>query len=123
MSLGKALVIVYNLDSGVLPKIKDFSSRESVPGIDGCKLFFLTNSPVGMKKEWKRFIRELGIPARFLNRNEFISEFGTDLMTFPVILVQTGKGQSLVISTEEINQCMTLEDLISLIQSRFANIR
>jgi hypothetical protein len=123
MPLGKALVIVYNLDSGVLPTIKDYAGFESSPRTDHCTLYVKTSSPVGMKKEWKRFIKDLDIPARFMNRNEFSSEFGTGLTTFPAILVQSGKDLSLVASTDEINQCTTLEDLISLVRRRLADLR
>src|SRR5271157_408752 len=114
MPSGRALVFVYNLDSGVLPKIKDYSAPGSVPVTESCNLYILTNSPIGMKKEWKRFIKDLDIPARFLSRNEFSSEFGTGLTTFPAILVQAGKDLFRVISSEEINTCRTLEDLINL---------
>ena len=61
MQHGKVLVFVNNFDSGVLPTARDFSGREPSRGTDGCKLYLLTTSPVGTKKEWKRFIRELGI--------------------------------------------------------------
>jgi hypothetical protein len=123
MPSGRALVFVYNLDSGVLPKIKDYSAPGSPPVAESCNLFILTNSPIGMKKEWKRFIKDLDIPARFLSRNEFSSEFGTGLTTFPAILVHEGKDLSRIISAEEINQCRTLEDLINLVRQRFSDIR
>jgi hypothetical protein len=123
MPFGRALVCVYNLDSGVLPNIKDYATPGSASGTGSCNLYILTNSPIGMKKEWKRFIKDLGIPARFLSRNEFSSEFGTGLTGFPAILVQAGKDLSRVISTEEINQCRALEDLISLLRQRFADTR
>ncbi|MFA5332799.1 MAG: hypothetical protein WC342_10535 [Methanoregula sp.] len=123
MPVGKTLVIVYNLDSGVLPTIKGYTGFESASVTDHCMLYAKTSSPVGMKKEWKRFIKDLDIPARFMNRNEFLSEFGTGLTTFPAILVQSGKDLSLVASTDEINQCTTLEDLIGLVRQRLADIR
>jgi hypothetical protein len=75
-----------------------------------------------MKKDWKRFVRELGIPARFLNRNEFVSEIGAGLITFPAILVQTGKDLLMLASSEEINRCSSVEDLISLVQQRSLEI-
>jgi len=123
MPQGRALVCVYNLDSGVLPNVKDYANPASAPLTGNCNLYILTNSPIGMKKEWKRFIKDLGIPVRFLSRNEFLSEFGNDLTAFPAILVQAGKDLSRVISTEEINQCRALEDLISLVRQRFADVR
>ena len=123
MSYGKTLLFVYNTDSGVLPGMKDYSSTTGTShGKDSCNLTAITHSPIGMKKDWKRFVKELGIPVRFLNRNEFVSEVGTGLITFPAILLNTGKDLLIVASSEEINLCRCLEDLINLLQARCANI-
>lgn len=123
MTYGKTLLFVYNADSGVLPGMKDYSSKTGAsPGKDLCNLTALTHSPIGMKKDWKRFVKELGIPARFLNRNEFFYEVGTGITTFPSILVQAGKDLLVVVSTDEINRCQSLEDLICLIQPRCTNL-
>jgi hypothetical protein len=123
MSYGKTLLFVYNAESGVLPAIKDYASNGGTASAKNvCNLTAITNSPIGMKKDWKRFVRDLGIPARFLNRNEFVSEIGAGLITFPAILVQTGKDLLMVASSEEINRCQCLEDLISLVQIRAREI-
>jgi hypothetical protein len=76
-----------------------------------------------MKKEWKRFIQDLGTPVRFLSRNEFSSEFRTITVTFPAVFLQTGNDLVLFISTDEVNRCAHLEDLISLVQQRLTQIR
>ncbi len=123
MPLERNLIFIFNIDSGVLPKIKDYASHATATETDGCNLYSLTYSPIGMKKEWKRFIRDVGIPARILNRNEFSSEFGPRALTFPIVLVQSGSELRLFISAEEINRCASLSDLISLVQERVAQIR
>ncbi len=123
MSYGKTLLFVYNADSGILPGMKDYSSKTGgSQGKDSCNLTAITHSPIGMKKDWKRFVKELGIPARFLSRNEFVSEVGAGLITFPAILLSTGKDLLMVASSEEINMCRGLEDLICLVQPRCADI-
>ena len=123
MSYGKTLLFVYNADSGVLPAMKDYSSKTGASqGKDTCNLTVITHSPIGMKKDWKRFVKELGIPVRFMNRNEFVSEVGTGLITFPAILLNTGTDLLMVASSEEINLCRSLEDLICLLQAQCANI-
>ena len=117
----KTLLFVYNSDSGVLQPLKDFSTgKAAVPGADACVLSAVTHSPVGMKKEWKRFIKDLEIPSRFLDRNEFSAEFRSRYpqATFPVVLVQKGTELSGLISTEELNRCRDLEDLIVLMRQR-----
>jgi len=75
-----------------------------------------------MKKEWKRFIRDLAIPSRFLNRNEFFSEFGQCLTTFPVVLLQKEKELEILVSAEELSRCRTLEDFVSLLEQQIRNI-
>lgn len=123
MSYGKTLLFIYNADSGVLPGLKEYSSKTSTSQArDFCNLTAITSTPIGMKKDWKRFVRELEIPARFLNRNEFISEIGAGLVTFPAILVQIGKDLLIVASSEEINRCSCLDDLISLVRQRSQEI-
>ncbi|MDO9549935.1 MAG: hypothetical protein Q7J03_03080 [Methanoregula sp.] len=117
------LVFVYNIKGDVLPKIKDFSSKKALPDTDMCNLYEITHSPIGMKKNWKRFITDLGIPVRLLNGNEFSSEFGPGIVTFPVALLQHGKDLTLFIETDEINRCSSIEDLIRLVQQRFAEFR
>ena len=123
MPMGKTLVFVYNTSSEVLPKIKDYGRKNAVPETDRCNLYEITHTPVGMKKSWKRFITELGIPVRLLNANEFSSEFGAGILTFPGALIQSGKDLSLFIRTDEINRCAGIEDLISLVQQRYAEFR
>jgi hypothetical protein len=76
-----------------------------------------------MKKEWKRFVHDLGIPVRFMSRDEFSSQFRALTATFPAAFLQTGNDLTLFISTDEINRCAQLEDLISLVQQRLTQIR
>jgi hypothetical protein len=117
----KTLIFVYNSNSGVVLALRDYSASPLVPsGTDSCALSAITNSPVGMKKEWKRFLKNLEIPSRCMDRAEFISEFksGHSQTTFPVVLLQTGSEFSVLISTEELNQCRDLNELILLMKER-----
>ena len=123
MQPGRTLLFVYNIDSGVLARIKDYAARESEPGKDGCRLFDLTNSPVGMKKTWKRVIQELGIHARFMNRNEFPLMPGSPAVQFPAVFLQDGEALLTLIRAEEINRCQNLEELIGLVGQRTTAIR
>jgi hypothetical protein len=116
----RSLVFVYNVDSEILPKTNDHM-RMAMPGKETCGLLALTFSPIGMKKEWRRFVHALDIPARFLSRDEFLAEFRTT--PFPAVFLQTGNDLFVFISADEINQCARLEDLISLVQQRLTQIR
>ncbi len=117
----KTLLIVDNINSGVLQPFKDFSAGTSAPSRAGtCTISSITHSPVGMTKEWKRFLKDLEIPSRTLERSEFTSEFGSvhPLMTFPVVLIQTGTELSVLLSSDEISQCRDHHDLILLLKKR-----
>ncbi|MHB8164078.1 MAG: hypothetical protein ACYDDV_06975 [Methanoregula sp.] len=117
----KNLLFIYNTDSGALQTFKDFSSGKASPSGEGaCNLTGITHSPVGMKKEWKRFCKDLDIPSRPLHRNEFLAEFGSrqHQTTFPVVLVQKGTELEIFISTDELNRCRDLNDLIILMKQR-----
>ena len=115
----KTLLIVDNTDSGVLPSLKDFSAgTAAASGAGTCTLSTITHSPLGMKKEWKRFLKDLEIPSRSLDRDEFLLEFKRHQTTFPVVLVQKGTELAVLINTEELNRCRDLNDLILLLRQR-----
>ena len=117
------LLFIYNSDSSRLPGLKDYTAGTPAAFRTGnCALSAITHSPVGMKKEWKRFIRDLTVPSRFLNRNEFFSEFGQCLTTFPVVLLQKEKELAILVSAEELSRCRTLEDFVSLLEQQIRNI-
>jgi hypothetical protein len=120
MVSGRSLVFVYNIDSETLPKMNDHMSRMPITDMHECNLHAITFSPIGMKKEWKRFIHDLGIPVRILARDEFSAEFRSVAPYFPAAFLQEGSDLAPLINTEEIQQCATLEDLIRLVRERVA---
>ena len=114
-----AILFIHNLDSGVLQSLHDYSSSKGAASkADACPLSRITHSPLGIKKEWKRCLKELPIPPRLLDRDQFISEFGHRPLTFPVVLLKRGAELSVLVSTDELNRCMDLSDLVSLVGER-----
>jgi|WetSurMetagenome_2_1015567.scaffolds.fasta_scaffold229393_2 hypothetical protein len=123
MSDGKTILFVYNADSGVLAGMKDYCTGGGTPpGRGCCNLSAITFSPVGMKKDWKRYVRELKIPSRFMDRNEFAAEFGQAITSFPAVLLRRGRELALLLSTDELNRCRELEDLTGLLDMRIAQV-
>ena len=123
MSDLKTILFIYNTNNGVLKSLMDyFAGTASASGTDICPLNAITNSPVGMKKEWKRFLKDLKIPSRILDRNEFSWEFGDLHTSFPVVLVQSGAELAVLVGTEALNQCRDLNDLIFLMQQRLPQV-
>jgi hypothetical protein len=114
-----ALLFVHNIDSGVLSALHDYSSSKVPASATGaCPLSTLTHSPVGIKKEWKRFLKDLRLPSRTLDRNEFLAEFGQRPFTFPVVVLKKGVELSVFISTAELSLCNDLGALIRLVKER-----
>jgi hypothetical protein len=117
------ILFVNNIDSGVLLSLHDYStSKSDISGADASPLSAITHSPVGIKKEWKRFLKELPIPSRSLDRNEFTTEFGNRPVAFPVVLLKKGTELSILVSAEEIRACRELSDLIHLVRERISNL-
>jgi hypothetical protein len=119
----RTLLFVHNIDSGVLTSLQDYStSKAAGSGSGACVLTRITHSPVGIKKEWKRFLKDLSIPSRSLDRNEFLHEFGNRPLTFPVVLFKNGSELPVLISTEELNRCRDLNDLMLLVRDALLTI-
>jgi hypothetical protein len=120
----KTILFIYNTNNGVLKTFLDYcAGTESPPVTDACPLNALTTSPGGIKEEWRRFLKDLKIPSRLLDRNEFFWEFG-DLhtTTFPVVLVQSGAELAVLVGTETLHQCRDLKDLVLLMQERLPRV-
>jgi len=118
MQPDRVLVFVYNLDKGSLSDIKDHMYSAAPVKSPACNLCSLISSPVGMKKGWKRFVADLGIPARYLFREEFAKEFGLPGFNPPAVFIQIGGSLISLAGVEEINRCESTDDLIELIKQR-----
>jgi hypothetical protein len=118
MQSGQMLLFVYNIDRGNLTAMTDYHKSSTSGKSSPCNLFTLIYSPVGMKKGWKRFISELGIVSRFLYRDEFSIEIGTEKHSFPAVYLQSGKLFQEIISADEINRMDSTDSLIGLVTQR-----
>jgi len=118
MQPDRKLVFVYNLDKGSLSDIKDKLYATVPSKAPACNLCSLIQSPVGMKKGWKRFVQDLAIPADYLFREEFQKEFGLPKFAAPGIFIQLGGSLILLVSAEEINRCESTDDLIEIVKQR-----
>ena len=80
-----------------------------------------------MKEEWKMFIENLGIPAEFCHRDEFLQMLKTHPhnvkeIHFPAIFLEKNDQISLFIPDVEINKCKTLKDLMDLITQKITSL-
>jgi hypothetical protein len=68
------IVFVYNADSGLFNAFLDYAHKIVSPKPNACNLCAVTYN-TGMKKEWRTFIDNLGIPVEFLHRDEFLETY------------------------------------------------
>jgi hypothetical protein len=118
MQSGRFLIFVFNFERGNLSAIKDYSQKLTPDKTPVCNLFDLISSPVGIKKSWKRFIQELGIPARFLHHDEYEEEFGALLTPLPAVFMHEQKTRILFISADELCGVASLDELMALVNQK-----
>jgi hypothetical protein len=118
MQSGIILLFVYNLDKGSLSGMSDYQHSIKSAKTPQCNLYFLISTPVGMKKTWKRFINDLGVPSKFLHRDEFFQVCGMRKLLVPAVYVQAGTSFHELISADEINHIDSTDVLIGLVTKR-----
>ncbi len=118
MQSGLVLLFVFNIDRGNLSGMSDYHHSVTSARPPRCNLFALISSPVGMKKAWKRFINDLGLPARFIHRDEFFQMCGTQKLVVPAVYVQSGNSFHELIKADEINRIDSTDVLIGLVTTR-----
>lgn len=113
------LIFVYNADSGVLNGLKDLWAKTVHLETYPCSLCAVTYGPLGMRREWREYVRALGHEVRFLHRDEWQAEFGLVDMPLPAAFrVGPGGVPQAWISPAELGQVRTLEELTQLVTAR-----
>ena len=121
---GKKLIFVYNADSGgFFTGLKDTLHKSFRKSTYQCNLCALTYGTFGMKSEWRAFIDKLEIPYVFYHRDEFYQQLESHPdhlkdVEFPAIFLNIDGKISLLIGHQEINNCRTLKELMTLIGSK-----
>ena len=110
------LVFVYNADGGLVNTFTDIAHKLLSPKTYQCNLCAITHSVLGMYKEWKEFIKSLEISYEEVHRNEV--KDGVSKLSFPAILMKKDGDLELLIDSDSINTCRTLDDLKQLIINR-----
>ncbi|MBI2595944.1 hypothetical protein HYW46_04395 [Candidatus Daviesbacteria bacterium] len=120
---GKPVLFVYNADSSLFNQVGDFIHKTISPKTYPCNLCSLTYSGASMKKDWKEFINLLPVKVGFLHKDEFLKFYpDRQNITFPIAFVKEENLLTEFISTNEINQLKSLEDLKTLVKEKVANL-
>lgn len=109
------LLFVYKADSGLFNTATDIAHKIFSPETYECNLCALTHGYFTIRKEWERFIRELGIPTEFRHRNELEGLDNVDRDELPAVYRWHEGNWHLCASPDEINGCDELNQLKALI--------
>lgn len=113
----KHLVFVYNADSGMFNTLTDIAHKIFSPQTYECNLCAISHSYLSERGEWKEFIEELGVECEFLHRDEFLKKYNSNEKTFPVVFELVDDKLELKLSADKINQCKSMDDLKTAINS------
>jgi hypothetical protein len=117
------LIFVYNADGGVWNALGDMVHKIVSPATYPCSLCALTYGPVSMRPAWRRFLGGIGLPTRFLYRDEFRTERDRRDLPLPVVLLGREAGPpDVLVSAAELSALPDLPALIALIETRLTAI-
>jgi hypothetical protein len=134
----KTLVFVYNASSGTISSLIDSARKIISPDTYDCQLCKLTHDAFKENVLWSRFCESVtnnnpSIKLEFLHKNEFDKQYWSKWLpkyTFPIILgiteeeqdyndgFGTNSGMEIVLNTDDINQLLLTEELITAIQQK-----
>lgn len=116
------LVFVYNADSGVFSELKDYVHKAVSPSTYDCPLCALTYGKTGMKREWKKFLKELGVRVEFVHRDEMAKKYPAVAVRLPAIFKKSGQSLNMVLNAAEIGSCRDLGDLMDLLTYKVKHV-
>ncbi|ODT01342.1 MAG: hypothetical protein ABS49_01710 [Erythrobacter sp. SCN 62-14] len=115
------LILIYNADGGWLNALGDMVHKLASPATYPCSLCALTYGAVAMRRQWRRFLTELGMPTLFLYRDEFRRDLDCSDIALPAILLAQEAGEpELLVSAAELNNLPDLDALIAMTRARLS---
>ncbi len=121
MLKNKALIFVYNANSGPENSLIGSIHKVLSPKTYECRLCELTYGILTENRKWKSFRKHSDIEMIFLHKDEYQKQFKSKfekLYSLPVVLYQDNYELGLIISREEINDIENVEELIDTIKAR-----
>jgi len=112
------LVFIWNADSGLINTVKDFWHKALRPSTYQCNLCQTTFGTFGAKKEWKNFIKDLGIESEFLHKDEFVEKYDVKDAKYPSAYILKNGNLTVFITQEEMNEVTTITEMEELVSSK-----
>lgn len=111
------LLFVYNANSDLFSSVTDFVHKIISPQTYDCSLCALTYGNVAMKHEWKNFLKELPAEKTFFHKDEFEKQYKQSF-DLPAIFYLKETRPVVLITSNEINRCTSLTELITALSNR-----
>ncbi|MYB75904.1 MAG: hypothetical protein F4X83_02165 [Chloroflexi bacterium] len=121
MDCERRILFVYNADSPLLAQLKDYVHKIVSPDTYPCSLCQITYGNLGMKRAWRRYVRNLPYPAVFLHRDE-LAGGNPQLLEYqlPAVFVEDGANITLLVSAEDLDRTPNLSALQELVLARLS---
>jgi len=125
----RKVIFVYNTERGLFKGIAEYTRRTFSPDAHECKLRVVTHGVFGIKGSWKKFVRKLDVPMEFLQRDEVPLKYPKALykhypktISYPCVLVRTKDSVEVLITSDEIVKCSSVEELIDLVTQKVMSL-
>lgn len=114
------IIFIYNAKSGFVHGVMDLAKKTASPKTYPCKLCMVTYSGATMNKLWKQYVANLGIPAVFVHKNEFVKTYPEVSIEFPAILLKTDKTIKMLLSADDFKDIKDLPDLMNALNDKLS---
>ncbi|ADY29833.1 hypothetical protein [Cellulophaga lytica] len=115
------IIFVYNANSGVGNAMLDSVHKIFSPSTYNCNLCSITFGVFTEDKAWKKFRSTTNLELQFLHKDEFEKKFvGSKFVntTLPVIFKESGGELKEFITTNELNELKSSDQLIAAIKTK-----
>lgn len=118
--LRRELIFIYNANGGIGDMVFDYFHKMFSPPTYPCSLCFITYGRYGVKNKtkWKKFLKSLQYKVALLHKDEFQALFpDIEMAPLPAVYLRDGNNLSLLISSEKMDACENLDDLMRLVRT------
>jgi hypothetical protein len=106
-------MFVYNAENDAWSKSMDFAHKILRPSTYPCDLCALTHGTFGERKAWSEFRAQSGVAMEFIYLKKFKEQFGELTNQAPLVLMNKGKGWTIVMERKDFQAVGSLDNLIS----------
>lgn len=103
------------MDSGLFNTITDIAHKILSPATYACNLCALTHGHFKVREEWVDFLNTLDADCEFLHRDEVRQRYPGIDVQLPAIFRNINGQPELLISSNELNNCASLDELKILV--------